>query len=463
MAGTVPAVHDGLSTGNTTAAFGPTLVGSGSRRSVGRTTPSTRVRPAGIGSVLAWAACILGFGALHAADLSAQDTARPLTVTFFDVGQGDAVLVRAPEGQSMLVDTGWGGVPDLLRRSGVTQLDLLVSSHPHADHIGGTLQVLNAVPVRFYMDNGQPHTTATYRRLMSELERRPDITYLAAEPRTITLGSANIEVLPLPALGTVDHNNRSVGLVITFGDFSVFLSGDSERRELDHFVALGVVPDVTVLKAPHHGSDNGFTMDFLQRARPEVVVISVGPNSYGHPRASALAAYASIATSVYRTDENGEVTVSGYRDGSYEIALGRPQERPRETRAISDTTGPSPSGRSLIQDADNLLEINLAVFPDAPGNDHENLNGEYVIIRNQSPADLDVGNWTLCDAARHCFRFPTLAAIPSGQAIVVFTGSGISDGVSFYMNRGAAVWNNDGDTASLTDEDGRLVAVQAYE
>ena len=85
----------------------------------------------------------------------------------------------------------------------------------------------------------EPHTTATYRHLLGVLQQRSDITYLVAEPRTIRLGGAEIEILPLPPDET-EHNNRSVALVVRFGEFSVFLSGDSETRELDHFVRAAV-------------------------------------------------------------------------------------------------------------------------------------------------------------------------------------------------------------------------------
>jgi beta-lactamase superfamily II metal-dependent hydrolase len=185
------------------------------------------------------------------------------------------------------------------------------------------VDVINSIPVRFYMDNGQPHTTATYQNLIATLQQRTDITYLAAEPRTIGLGSAEIEVLPLLPVNSTDHNNRSVGLVLRYGSFVVFLSGDSEVRELAFWVQQGVVPDVTVLKAPHHGSDNGFTWEFLQYAQPEVVVISVGGNSYGHPRPEALQAYSSVAEVVLRTDDDGQVTIVGYKDGRYELVFGQ--------------------------------------------------------------------------------------------------------------------------------------------
>ncbi|SVC49155.1 uncharacterized protein METZ01_LOCUS302009 [marine metagenome] len=244
-------------------------------------------------------------------------------ITFLDVGQGDAILIRSPEGQTALVDAGRNSPVPALRELGVEQIDLLVASHPHADHIGGMADVINSIPVRFYMDNGQPHTTATYQNLFSTLQQRTDITYLAAEPRTITLGSAEIEVLPLPSANSTNLNNRSVGLVLRYGSFLAFLSGDSEVQELSFWVQHGLIPDVTVLKAPHHGSHNGFTWEFLQTAQPEVVVISVGANSYGHPRPEALQAYSSVAEVVLRTDHDGQVTIVGHKDGRYEVVLGQ--------------------------------------------------------------------------------------------------------------------------------------------
>ena len=243
-------------------------------------------------------------------------------ITFLDVGQGDAVLIRSPEGQTALVDAGWSSPVTSLRALDVDELDLLVATHPHADHIGGMADVINSIPVRFYMDNGQSHTTATYQGLASTLQQRTDITYLIAEPRSISLGSVEIEVLPLLPVASTDFNNRSVGLVVRYGDFAAFLSGDSEVEELSFWTQQDVVPDVTVLKAPHHGSYNGFTSEFLEDAEPEVIAISVGSNTYGHPHAEALEAYTSAAETVLRTDLHGQITIVGYEDGRYEIVLG---------------------------------------------------------------------------------------------------------------------------------------------
>ena len=244
-------------------------------------------------------------------------------VTFLEVGQADAVLIRSPEGQTALVDAGWSSPVSNLRALDVDELDLLVATHPHADHIGGMADVINSIPVRFYMDNGQTHTTATYQGLASTLQQRTDITYLIAEPRSISLGSVEIEVLPLLPVASTDFNNRSIGLVVRYGDFAAFLSGDSEVEELSFWTQQDVVPDVTVLKAPHHGSYNGFTSEFLEDAEPEVIAISVGSNTYGHPHAEALEAYTSAAETVLRTDLDGQITIVGYEDGRYEVILGQ--------------------------------------------------------------------------------------------------------------------------------------------
>jgi competence protein ComEC len=393
--------------------------------------------------------------------LSAQS--EPVEVIFFDVGQGDAVLIRAPEGQTALVDAGSGiDLTTALADLGVRQLDLVVATHPHADHIGGMRQILESVPVRFYMDNGQPHTTTTYMKVMQALRERPDITYLEAVPRTLQLGSVSIEVLPLPAYPSSNLNDHSVGLIVEHGDFRAFLSGDSERPELMHFLQEGVVPDITLLKAPHHGSDDAVSEVFLQVARPEVVVISAGyGNTYGHPSPAALLTYRRYVDQLFRTDRHGQVTVSGNDDGSYEVTLGstlvaQGEEEPAASSAAR--AGGPPAPRVPATGA----SISISVVADAPGNDHQNTNGEYAVLSNGSDRPVDLSGWTLCDAARHCFRFPQGSSLPGEGLVVLYTGMGLSDGSRFFMGSAAAVWNNDGDTATLYDDGGRVVARYVY-
>ena len=413
-----------------------------------------------LAAVVAAGVAILGTGAAKANAALPQAT---LEVTFLDVGQGDAVLIRAPEGQTALVDAGRGDIVPVLREMGVERIDLLVATHPHADHIGGMASVIESIPVRFYMDNGDPHTTATYRRLIAAVEARPEITYLEATPRSIALGSASIEVLPLLPRGSTDHNNRSVALVVRFGSFTALLSGDSETRQLDHLVRLGAVPAVSLLKAPHHGSDNGFTWDFLRAASPELVVISVGRNGYGHPRPEALAAYAAAAGRTLRTDLGGHVQVLGYENGAHAVNSGEQVASargggPAESVVAGAETAVVGAGRTAAPTA----RLRLTVTADAPGNDNRNPNGEYVALTSLEAEALAIGGWRLCDAADHCFRFPAGAVLGARETVTVHSGTGRAGRSRYFMGYRRAVWNNNGDTATVYDNRGAIVVVFSY-
>ncbi len=151
---------------------------------------------------------LIAFAATSCA-ASADQNSSALELIFLDVGQGDAAIIRSPEGKVALVDAGRGvDVLALLRKHGITSIDIAIASHAHADHIGGMESVIRTIPVRYYMDNGLPHTTSTYINLMRVLNAS-DITYLEATARTISLGSVTLRVLPPP--GWQDHNNNSLG------------------------------------------------------------------------------------------------------------------------------------------------------------------------------------------------------------------------------------------------------------
>ena len=386
--------------------------------------------------------------------LAAQASAPPeLRVTFLDVGQGDGIVVRSPEGRTLLVDAGRRDIVPKLRRLGVTQIDLVVATHPHADHIGGMRGVVESFPIRYYMDNGDAHVTATYRRLMEAVEARPEITYLEATPRTIRLGSLSVEVLPLPPPGGASLNDRSVPLVLRYGDFWAFMSGDSEVGQLSGLVGAGAVPDVTLLKAAHHGAANGYTPGFLQAASPELVVISVGENSYGHPAASALAAYRLAGARVVRTDWAGDVTVLARADGSYRVLAGSKGGLAELGEAALPAAPAAPGLDSSLA---------LYVHADAPGDDHRNPNGEFAVVANSGASAVALGGWRLCDEANHCFRFPEGAEVAGGARVTVYSGRGLATAGRFYMGRSRAVWNNGGDRATLYDAGGAAVAVFAY-
>ena len=374
-----------------------------------------------------------------------------LQLIFLDVGQGDAIVVRSPEGKIALVDSGNdGAIVSQLQALGIDTIDIAIASHPHADHIGGMAAVLRNFPVHYYMDNGVPHTTATYRELLLTV-KNSDITYLQPTARTIELGSVRIHVFP-PMERATNLNNQSIGLLIEHGEFAAWLSGDSEIEELHHFLSLGV-PSVDVLKAAHHGSRDAVSPGWLSATKPDAVVISVGlNNTYGHPDPWAMRYYQTASDFIYRTDHHGQVTILGNLDGTFDVI----------TRQTADTivVPERPVPKETPAPSANTLE--LWVFADAPGNDHYNLNGEYVVLTNHGNTDIAIGGWTLCDAASHCFTFPRGASMTTGARVTVYTGPGRNDGRNFFMNRRQAVWNNRGDVATLTDSAGNLVVRYVY-
>ncbi len=249
---------------------------------------------------------------LFAFPLAAQEH---IEVRVLDVGQADAVLIQH-QGRAMLYDAGDRGSPaaSRLMELGIDTLDLLVASHPHADHIGGMAAVLDSLVVLAYADPGTDHTTVTFSELQQSLEN-------AGLDRSFpdSLGGAEIRWLHPPADST--HwglNDLSLGLYLTLGDGSVSLAGDAEEVLWDYWVARDQVFPVTAHKSSHHGSHNGDTREAIERLRPEIVFIGVGEgNRYGHPRDEVLQLYEDESAVVLRTDHHGEVIIEINERGEY--------------------------------------------------------------------------------------------------------------------------------------------------
>lgn len=245
-----------------------------------------------------------------------------LTVDVLDIGQGDAILVRTPAGKSVLIDAGDGkiDVAPLLRERGVEQLDLVVGTHPHADHIGGMQEVVEALPVRNYTDNGLPHTTQTYDKLMAAIEAR-EIPYRAAQDGQVydLDDGARLDVL-FPAEAPLqntrsDLNANSVVIRLTHQGHCMLLVGDAEAPTEDALVTRGLGP-CEVLKVAHHGSNHSSTPRFLDAVKPRYALVSVGEgNRYGHPGEETMERLHAAGVTVYRTDLGGTITVLSSEDG----------------------------------------------------------------------------------------------------------------------------------------------------
>lgn len=248
-----------------------------------------------------------------------------LRVDFIDVGQGDSILIHTPDGAAALIDAGereYGPrVVNHLRRRGVKQLDLVVMTHPHSDHIGGMLDVLDAFPVKRVLDSGFAHGSRTQERVLREIEVRRIRYSLARAGMATTLGEqVRLEILGPPEEmldGTEsDANNNSVVMRLVFGNTRMLLTGDVQMEGEAAIIASRQDIKSQVMKISHHGSSDSSSLEMIRSVGPEYVIISVGAgNPYHHPHKKVLRRLDKSRTgaTMYRTDKNG--TVSALTDG----------------------------------------------------------------------------------------------------------------------------------------------------
>lgn len=233
-----------------------------------------------------------------------------LRVVMLDVGQGDGILLQTKAG-AVLVDEGppEANVVSQLRALGVRRLAALVVTHPHRDHVGGAPDVIDALPVGFVLDPLESTSGPDEAALQREARARGVRIVPARVGQTFTLGALRIRVLwpDGPGLKDEDPHEHGVVLLASYGQFDALLTGDSESA-----VTLPLhPPQVELLKVAHHGSSDTGLSDLLGAIRPKIALISVGQgNDYGHPAPSTLSALASSpGLAVYRTDEDGRITV----------------------------------------------------------------------------------------------------------------------------------------------------------
>lgn len=240
-----------------------------------------------------------------------------LKLTFFDVGQGDAILIRTPQGHKILVDGGpnqqvLAGLGEYLPFWDRT-LDLVVVSHPDADHLTGLLSVLENYQVRQVLIGFESCETALCREFLKLLESRGISKLQVITGDHFFEDGLRLDVL-WPGKGcTFSTNDCSTVLLLDFGEFEAVLPGDLGEQGQQALGKLSINGPVELLKVPHHGADC-LLEGFLGGLSPEIAVISVGKNNgYGHPTTATLDKLKGIGTKIWRTDLDGTVEV--FSDG----------------------------------------------------------------------------------------------------------------------------------------------------
>lgn len=233
-------------------------------------------------------------------------------VHFIDVGQGDAIYIKTPT-QDILIDAGEQGdiVTEYLKEQKVDDLELVIGTHPHSDHIGGLVDVLENFPVEEVIDPGIVHTSKTYEDYLTLIDEK-DIQFTegrAGMQRTLEDGTT-LEIFSPASPDSNDLNNASIVAKFTYGTVSFLFAGDAGSSMEKEMLSAGYNLKSTILKVGHHGSSTSTSDDFLKAVSPKAAVIMCGTgNSYGHPHEELLERLETAGIDTYRTDLLGSIRI----------------------------------------------------------------------------------------------------------------------------------------------------------
>lgn len=238
-------------------------------------------------------------------------------IYFLDVDQGDSILIKTPQNHHILIDGGpknfvleeLGEVIPFFDR----KIDLIVLTHPHADHIEGLVEVLKKYDVENVLISGVNFFDDTYREFLKEIHLRNINVFLAERKTDFTFNDVFVDILyPLNEIAGNNYenlNNSSVGIVVIYKDKKIVLFGDLEQEEEQVLLKTPLPCNVDIYKASHHGSKTASSIEFLQMISPKEVVIEAGKNNqFKHPHPETIRNFhRANVERIYRTDIDGRV------------------------------------------------------------------------------------------------------------------------------------------------------------
>jgi competence protein ComEC len=386
-----------------------------------------------------------------------------LQVHFINVGQGDSILIDLQDIE-VLIDGGdrTPGVVTYLNQYVDGALEVMVATHPHADHIGGSIAVLDAFTVNQIWYNGETSTSKTYSDFMNSINAEGAEVHTARLHDVIKAGSLELFVHH-PADLSGSTNNNSIVLHLAYGDIDFLFAGDAEQEAEGNMMMLSSVrlPEVEILKVGHHGSRTASSADFLSITSPEIAIYMAGEgNTYGHPHQETLEALSQIGAKIYGTDVHGTIVVT--TDGqTYDLQLEKqaPPVKPvTVTPSPTPTTTPTPSPTPSTETNVKITKI----FYDGivPSTESD----EYVEITNLGEDPVDLAGWVVKDISEGypSLTFPSYI-LQSGESVRVYTNENHPEYGGFSFGSGKAVWNNsDPDTAALYNAQGQEVSRKSY-
>lgn len=239
-----------------------------------------------------------------------------LHVYFLDVGQGDSILIETPQDKHILIDSGEGDdvVSELSKVSSVLMkdIDLGVLTHPHIDHLGGFLHLKEYYVFHQIIQMPVEYTSDAYIEWLEYLDETNIEVNSVLEGDIINIEEdLSFKVLwprDIESLGSFNLNNTSIVLLMKYRDFTVLFMGDIEK-EVEEYLVSHCDLNANVLKVGHHGSNTSSTEEFVSKVLPQISVISVGENNFGHPSDDVIKRLEEKGSVVYRTDIDGTVEI----------------------------------------------------------------------------------------------------------------------------------------------------------
>lgn len=244
-----------------------------------------------------------------------QATPSKLVVHFIDVGQADSILIQSPDGKNALIDAGNNGDEDTvinyLKANGVSQLDVVIGTHPHEDHIGSMDKVIETFEIGQIIMPKVSANTDTYGDLLAAIKVKNLELTEARAGLILDLGEQVTAQLIAPNADSYeDLNSYSAVVKITYGTTSFLFMGDADEIAEKEMLAAGYDVSANVVKIGHHGSNTSSSSGFLAQVSPEYAIISVGQdNKYNHPSNATMARLATVGSEIHRTDEEGNIII----------------------------------------------------------------------------------------------------------------------------------------------------------
>lgn len=251
--------------------------------------------------------------------ISAKGYTGDLTFTFLSVGEGDSIFITTPNNKRILVDAGRNFGKDkssatsvilpFFSANGITSIDMMLLTHPDSDHIGGSVDVLKNIKVKELITNGESAKNKNYLKLRDFVEKTGQKEKIIAEPEEISPDKeVSIIAFKPPDTKKNNQNDTSIILLFRYKDFDAILMGDNETNSYEQLKEnLHPSGKIEVFKVGHHGSENSVNAKMAKLIAPDVSVVSVGENSYGHPHPKALQALR--GSRIYRTDMDNTVRI----------------------------------------------------------------------------------------------------------------------------------------------------------